>query len=152
MKELNLISWNVNGIRAIMKKGFAEQIEELAPDVLCLQETKAQIPDAQKALEAISGYHVYLNDSKRRKGYSGTAILSKKEPLQVMYDMGEEDHDQEGRVITAEYDDFILVNVYVPNSGSELARLDYRETWDDDFLRYLKALEEMKPVIVCGEF
>ncbi len=152
MTKRNIISWNVNGIRAIMKKDFEANVEALAPDILCLQETKAQIPDAEKALSVMSGYHVYINDSKRRKGYSGTAILSKEEPLQVIYDMGVEDHDQEGRVITAEYENFILVNVYVPNSGNELVRLDYRETWDDDFLLYLKALEETKPVIVCGDF
>jgi exodeoxyribonuclease-3 len=103
-------------------------------------------------MELVNGYHVYANASKVRKGYSGTAILSKKEPLNVLYDMGVEDHDQEGRVITAEYEDFILVTAYVPNSGNELVRLDYRAQWDKDFLNYLKKLEEQKPVIVCGDF
>ena len=149
---MKLISWNVNGIRAIMKKDFQKSIKELEADVLCIQETKASAEQVKIALELVNGYHVYANASKVRKGYSGTAILSKKEPLKVHYDMGVEEHDQEGRVIAAEYEDFILVTAYVPNSGNELVRLDYRAQWDKDFLNYLKKLEEKKPVIVCGDF
>lgn len=152
MSTLNIISWNVNGIRAIMKKEFTESVQNLAPDILCIQETKAQKVDAEKVFSLFPEYHAYINDSKRRKGYSGTAILSKKQPLSVSYDIGVEEHDQEGRIITAEYEKFYLVTAYVPNSGNELVRLDYREDWDDEFLKYLKGLEEKKPVVVCGDF
>lgn len=151
MAALKLISWNVNGIRAIMKKDFLKDVQEMNPDVLCLQETKAQLEDAQKALEPLEGYHIYLNSSKARKGYSGTALISKKEPLAVTYDMGIEEHDQEGRVITAEFEKFYLVTVYTPNSGQGMSRLDYRATWDESFKDHLVALNEMKPVIVCGD-
>ena len=149
---VNLICWNVNGIRAIMKKDFLASVEAMKPDVLCLQETKAQVEDARTALELLPGYKTYVNSSKGRKGYSGTAILAKQEPLDITEDIGIEEHDQEGRVITAEFDKYYLVTVYVPNSGQKLVRLDYRKTWDEAFLKYLKALEEKKPVVVCGDF
>ena len=149
---MKLISWNVNGIRAIMKKDFQKSIKELDADVLCIQETKANTEQVKIALELLNGYHVYANASKARKGYSGTAILSRKEPIDVQYDMGIEEHDQEGRVIAAEFEEFILVTAYVPNSGNELVRLDYRTQWDKDFLEYLKKLEAQKPVVVCGDF
>ena len=146
----NLISWNVNGIRSVAKKGFFDSLNEMAPDVLCLQETKAQDDQVLTELENLSGYHKFVN-SAVRKGYSGTAIISKDEPLAVTYDIGIEEHDQEGRVTTAEFDKFYLVNVYVPNSGNGLVRLDYRQGWDADFLKYLKGLEENKPVMICGD-
>ncbi len=149
---MKIISWNVNGIRAIMKKDFAESLEKLDADVICLQETKANTEQVKIAMELINGYHVYANASKARKGYSGTAILSKKEPISVSYDMGVEEHDQEGRVIAAEFEDFFVITVYVPNSGNELVRLDYRSQWDLAFCNYLKNLEKTKPVIVCGDF
>ena len=149
---MKLISWNVNGVRAIMKKDFQKSVKDMDADVLCLQETKANTEQVKIALELVDGYHVYANASKARKGYSGTAILSRIKPLEVTYDMGIEEHDQEGRVIAAEYDDYIVVTAYVPNSGNELVRLDYRSQWDKDFLAYLKKLEESKPVIVCGDF
>lgn len=151
MAALKLISWNVNGIRAIMKKDFLKDVQEMDPDVLCLQETKAQIPDAEKALEPLEGYHIYLNSSKARKGYSGTALISKTEPIAVTYDLGIEEHDQEGRVITAEFEKFFLVTVYTPNSGAGMVRLDYRSTWDEAFKDHLVALNEIKPVVVCGD-
>lgn len=152
MANKNIISWNVNGIRAIMKKDFTESLQALAPDILCIQETKAQRVDAEKVFSSFPDYHTYINDSKGRKGYSGTAILSKEEPISVTYDMGIEEHDQEGRIITAEFEKYYLITVYVPNSGNELVRLDYRENWDDEFLKYLKGLEKIKPVVVCGDF
>jgi exodeoxyribonuclease-3 len=149
---MKLISWNVNGIRAIIKKDFVQTVKALNCDVLCLQETKASSEQAKIALELVNGYHVYANGSKARKGYSGTAILSKRKPLAVTFDMGIEEHDQEGRVTTAEFESHFVVNVYVPNSGNELVRLDYRTKWDLDFKNYLNGLEKMKPVIVCGDF
>jgi exodeoxyribonuclease-3 len=149
---MKLVSWNVNGIRAIMKKDFRAAAKMLDADVLCLQETKASTEQAKVALELLDGYHVYTNASKARLGYSGTAILSRLKPVSVTYDMGVKAHDQEGRVITAEYDDYYLVTVYVPNSGDGLVRLDYREQWDRDFLNYLKELDKRKPVIICGDF
>lgn len=121
------------------------------PDVLCLQETKGQAEEVRTTLQLLPEYNSYVNSSKARKGYSGTAILSKAEPLNVMYDIDHEDHDQEGRVITAEFSDFFLVNVYTPNSGQGLARLEYRQTWDAEFLNFLKGLEHQKPVILCGD-
>src|SRR5215468_8676303 len=130
MALLNLVNWNVNGIRAIMKKDFIKDIQTMNPDILCLQETKAGAEDAKTICAIFSEYKTYVNASKGRKGYSGTAILTKTEPLKVTYDMNVEEHDQEGRVITAEYEKFYLVTVYVPNSGSGLKRLDYREKWD----------------------
>jgi exodeoxyribonuclease-3 len=149
---MKLISWNVNGIRAIVKKDFLKIIKTLDADILCFQETKASAEQAKITLELLHGYHITANGSKARKGYSGTAILSKQKPLSVTYDMGISLHDQEGRVIAAEFENFYVVNVYVPNSGNELVRLDYRSQWDVDFKNYLKNLEKTKPVIVCGDF
>ena len=147
--ELKIMSWNINGIRAVQKKGFNEIVENLNTDVLCLQETKAQ-DDQVNTVLFDSGYH-FTSNSAVKKGYSGTAIMSKSPPIRVMSDIGIDHHDQEGRLLTAEYNDYFLVNVYVPNSGAELKRLDYRKTWDADLLSYLKALEEKKPVILCGD-
>lgn len=148
---MNLISWNVNGIRAIVKKDFFTYLDEMNADVLCVQETKAQDQQVIEALSSVQGYHIYMS-SAIRKGYSGTAILTKQKPLEVTYGIGVEEHDQEGRVICAEFEEYYLINVYVPNSGSELLRLDYRGQWDKDFFNYLKRLEEKKPVIICGDF
>mgnify|MGYP003646228324 CR=1 FL=1 len=147
----HLISWNLNGIRAAVKKGFLESLKELNPDILCIQETKAQDDQVLEALTDLEGYHIYSN-SAEKKGYSGTAILSKTEPLSVTNDVGISEHDFEGRVIAAEYETFFLVTVYVPNSKRDLSRLEYRSQWDADFLKYLKSLEKVKPVIVCGDF
>ncbi|WP_303922572.1 exodeoxyribonuclease III [Draconibacterium sediminis] len=148
---MKLISWNVNGIRAVTKKNFFEDFKQMDADILCLQETKAQDDQVAETLEPINGYHIYSN-SAEKKGYSGTAILSKIEPLSVSRDMGIEVHDTEGRVLCLEYEKFYLVTVYVPNSGSELKRLDYRQEWDLAFFNYLKDLEKTKPVVVCGDF
>lgn len=148
---MKLISWNVNGIRAIVKKNFFEFIDEYQPDVLCLQETKAQDDQVQEALAELKGYHIYSN-SAEKKGYSGTAILTKKQPLNVFFDINQTEHDKEGRVTTAEFDDFYLVTVYVPNSKTDLSRLGDRQNWDTLFLNFLKELESKKPVIVCGDF
>lgn len=147
---MRLVSWNVNGIRAVMKKDFLASLAEMKTDVLCLQETKAQDDQVLEALCDLNGYHIYSN-SAVKKGYSGTAILTKTKPLSVEYDLGIEEHDQEGRVIAAEYTDFILVTVYTPNSGSELKRLSYRQSWDKEFHDYLKKLETRKPVVICGD-
>jgi exodeoxyribonuclease-3 len=147
---MRLISWNVNGIRAVMKKDFMASMQSAAPDIICLQETKAQDDQVREALADFSGYQIFSN-SAERKGYSGTAILSRHEPLSVSYDMGLPEHDQEGRVIAAEFADYTLVTVYTPNSGSELKRLAYRQQWDQAFLDYLKNLEQKKPLIVCGD-
>lgn len=147
---MRLISWNVNGIRAVMKKEFMQSFADMNPDVLCLQETKAQDDQTFEALKEVEGFHIYTN-SAEKKGYSGTAIISKEEPLSVSYDMGIEEHDKEGRVICAEYSNYFLITVYTPNSGSELKRLGYRQTWDEAFLAYLKELEKTKPIIVCGD-
>lgn len=148
---MNIISWNVNGLRAIAKKDFFRDIQKLDPDILCLQETKAQDEEVIKTLGPLSGYQIYVN-SADRKGYSGTVVLSKVKPIAVTNDIGIDEHDAEGRVICAEYKDFYVVNVYVPNSGQQLERLDYRQKWDEDFLTYLKTLERKKPLIVCGDF
>lgn len=147
---MRVISWNINGIRAVMKKDFPASVAAMNADVLCLQETKAQDDQVIEALAGMNSYHIYSN-SAVKKGYSGTAILTKKKPLDVRLDMGIEEHDQEGRVFALEFEDFILVNVYTPNSGSELERLEYRRRWDADFLTYLKELEKEKPLIVCGD-
>ena len=147
---MRLVSWNVNGIRAVMKKEFMSSLESMNTDVLCLQETKAQDDQVTTALSELNGYHIYTN-SAEKKGYSGTAILTKEKPLSVTNDMGIEAHDQEGRVIAAEFEKFYLVTVYTPNSGSELKRLPYRQTWDADFLSYVQTLEQTKPVIICGD-
>ncbi|PJB14120.1 MAG: exodeoxyribonuclease III [Flavobacteriales bacterium CG_4_9_14_3_um_filter_32_8] len=148
---MKIISWNVNGIRAISKKGFFEKMEAMNPDVICFQETKAQDEQVAEVLTNLKGYHFYAN-SATKKGYSGTAIVSKIKPINVTTDINIDEHDQEGRVLTAEYEKFFLTVVYVPNSGSELKRLSYRQTWDAAFLNYLKELEKKKPVIVCGDF
>ncbi len=151
MSKKLLVSWNVNGIRAILKKDFLEDVKQMNPDVLCLQETKAQPADAEKSLAQVEGYHVYFNSSKARKGYSGTAILTKEKPIEVHNDMGIEEHDQEGRVITAEFENYFLVTVYTPNSGNELVRLDYRTQWDEAFKDHVVSLNNKKPVIICGD-
>jgi exodeoxyribonuclease-3 len=148
---MRLISWNVNGIRAAMKKGFQSSLASMQTDVLCIQETKAQDDQVAEALDDIDSYRIFSN-SAVKKGYAGTAVLSKKKPVAVKLDMGIEVHDQEGRVIALDLNDFYLVNVYTPNSGSELNRLEYRRQWDADFLNYLKDLARMKPVIACGDF
>ena len=151
MSNLRFVSWNVNGIRAILKKDFLQDVKTMNPDFLCLQEIKAQPEEARTALSILEGYHVYTNSSKEKKGYSGTAIISKQKPLEVTYDLGIEEHDQEGRVITAEFDSFYLVTVYTPNSGEDMKRLDYRAEWDTVFLDHIKALDAKKPVILCGD-
>lgn len=148
---MDIITFNVNGIRAITKKDFADDMEKLNPDVLCIQETKAQDSEVDKALEPLQDY-LKFNNAAERKGYSGVSLLTKKEPVSVSYDMAVAEHDSEGRIICAEYDGFYLVNVYVPNSGRGLVRLDYRKQWDADFLDYLKNLEKTKPVVACGDF
>lgn len=148
---MKIISWNVNGIRAIIKKEFQQSVKDMDPDILCLQETKGQPEDVKTALSLFPEYHIFVNSSKGRKGYSGTSILTRHQPLGVTYDMGVEEHDQEGRVIAAEFDTFYVVTVYTPNSGSGLKRLEYRQQWDKDFADYIKKLEEGKPVIVCGD-
>lgn len=145
---MKLLSWNVNGMRAVMKKGFLDFVSEADPDILCVQETKMQEGQAEVPLE---GYYQYWC-SADRKGYSGTAVFTKTEPLSVSYGLGIDVHDHEGRLITCEYDNFYLVNVYVPNAQNELKRLDYRMEWEDDFRSYLKGLEDSKPVITCGDF
>lgn len=142
-----MISWNVNGIRAALTKGFLDFFKEIDADIFCLQETKCQVGQVEIDLP---GYYQYWNAAEK-KGYSGTAIFSKVEPLSVKYDMGIEEHDKEGRVIALEFEDYYVVTVYTPNSKSELERLDYRMKWEDDFKNYLKSLEENKPVIVCGD-
>ena len=145
---MKLISWNVNGLRAVLRKNFLKYLAEEAPDILCLQETKAH-PDQVEQLWP-AHYTTFWN-SAEKKGYSGTAIFTKVRPLQVTPGIGREEHDGEGRVLTAEFDEFFLVNVYVPNSQRELTRLAYRQEWDRDFLAYLKKLERKKPVIWCGD-
>lgn len=148
---MKILSFNVNGIRAIVGKNFVSDMKKVKADIICLQETKANSEQVKEAVSELSDYHVYVNEANK-KGYSGTAILSKEKPLNITYDIGIGDHDNEGRVTCAEYGKFFLVNVYVPNSGSELLRLGYRQTWDQAFLGYLKGLEKSKPVIVCGDF
>ncbi len=144
---MKLISWNVNGIRACLGKGFEDAFRSLDADIFCLQETKCQ--NGQIELD-LPGYHQYWNYAKK-KGYSGTAVFSKREPVSVSYGIGIEEHDQEGRVITLEFEDFYFTTVYTPNSQDGLKRLDYRMTWEKDFLSYLKELEKTRPVIFCGD-
>ena len=144
---MKFISWNVNGLRACMKKGFLDFYQQERPDFCCLQETKMQPHQAQVDLP---GYHQYWN-SAQKKGYSGTAVFTKQEPLSVSYDFGPEEHRTEGRVITAEYPAFYLVCCYTPNSQDGLKRLDYRMSWEDAFLAYLQALDAKKPVVLCGD-
>ena len=145
--NMKFISWNVNGLRACVTKGFEESFKALDADFFCLQETKMQEGQLDICFE---GYKSYWNYAEK-KGYSGTAIFTRHEPLNVSYGIGVEEHDHEGRVITLEMPDFFLVTVYVPNSQNELRRLDYRMTWEDDFLAYIKKLDEKKPVIFCGD-
>ena len=147
MANKKLISWNVNGLRACMGKGFMEFFEQADADIFCLQEIKLQEGQIDWNKE---GYYAYWNYAEK-KGYSGTAIFTKEEPLQVTYGLGIEEHDQEGRVITLEFPEYYLITVYTPNSQSELARLDYRMKWEDDFRAYLLQLRKNKPVIVCGD-
>ncbi len=144
---MKLISWNVNGLRACLQKGFMDYFKEVDADIFCIQESKLQ--QGQVELD-LPGYHQYWNYAEK-KGYSGTAIFAKKEPLSVSYGIGIPEHDQEGRVITLEYPDFYIITVYTPNSQDGLARLSYRMQWEKDFLAYLKKLEEKKPVIFCGD-
>lgn len=145
---MKLISWNVAGFRAVLNKGFEDFFNKIDADVFCIQESKALEDQFDYRPE---GYFMYLNPAEK-KGYSGTLVFSKKEPLSVTYGIGIEEHDHEGRVITLEYNKFYLVDVYVPNVKRDLSRLDYRMIWEDDFKSYLKTLEETKPVIVCGDF
>jgi exodeoxyribonuclease-3 len=147
---MRIISWNVNGIRAAANKGFADIVKEMNCDIICLQETKAQDDQVREAVANLEGFHMYTN-SAEKKGYSSTAIFSKIKPIAVTNDMGIAEHDKEGRVIAAEFENFFVVTAYVPNSKSELERLGYRQQWDADFLNYLKSLEKKKPVIVCGD-
>lgn len=144
---MKFISWNVNGIRACVTKGFLDYFKEVDADIFCLQETKLQ--EGQIDLD-LDGYYQYWNYAQK-KGYSGTAIFTKKKPLNVLYGMDIEEHDTEGRVITLEFEDFYFITVYTPNSQSELKRLDYRMKWEEDFKLYLKNLEKSKPVVVCGD-
>ena len=144
---MKLISWNVNGIRACVQKGFLEFFKEQDADIFCIQESKMQEGQLELTLD---GYFQYWNYAVK-KGYSGTAIFTKKEPNNVTYGLGIPEHDQEGRVITLEYDEFYMITVYTPNSKSELERLDYRMIWEDAFREYLQTLEEKRPVIVCGD-
>ena len=147
LQKMKFISWNVNGLRACVGKDFENQFKELDADFFCLQETKMQ--EGQLDLQ-FDGYESYWNYAEK-KGYSGTAIYTKHKPLNVSYGMGVEEHDHEGRIITLEYDQFYLVTCYTPNSQTELKRLDYRMTWEDDFRKFLKSLDAKKPVIICGD-
>lgn len=145
---MKLVSWNVNGIRACINKDFFQSMRDLDPDIICLQETKAS--EEQVDLSNLFDYYTYWN-SALKKGYSGTLILSKEKPINVINDIGIDHHDEEGRVIMAEYEKFYLVNVYTPNSQRGLSRLDYRMQWEDDFQDYLVKLNQLKPVILCGD-
>lgn len=144
---MKLVSWNVNGLRAAMKKGFFDFFEKVDSDILCIQETKMQ--EEQSEFE-FPGYYEYWNCAEK-KGYSGTLVLTKQKPIKVTYGIGIEEHDREGRVITLEFEKFFLVNCYTPNSKRELERLDYRQVWEDDFRNYLIELDKNKPVILCGD-
>lgn len=144
---MKLISWNVNGLRACVKKGFSEFLTEIDADIICVQETKMQ---REQSTFEFPGYDEYWN-SAEKKGYSGTAIFTRLKPLNVTYDMGIEEHDKEGRVIAAEFEEFYLVTVYTPNSKRKLERLEYRMVWEDDFQDYIDELNKKKPVIVCGD-
>ena len=147
---MKLISWNLNGIRAVEKKGLVDIIDHMNPDIIGFQETKAQDDQVLTALEQLSGYHIY-SSSAIKKGYSGTAILSKKKPINISYGLGIDEHDKEGRLICAEYENFFFITTYVPNSGSGLHRLDYRARWDNDLLNFIKNKEKEKPVFLCGD-
>lgn len=146
---MKLISWNVNGLRAVLRKNFLEYLDAEKPDILCLQETRCQSSDIEPLWP--KRYKAYWN-SATKKGYSGTAILSKHTPIQVTHGIGIAEHDNEGRVLTAEFADYFVVDAYVPNAKRDLSRLPYRQEWDRDFLKYLKRLELKKPVAVCGDF
>ena len=148
---MKISSWNLNGIRAIAKKTFFTDLERLGSDILCFQETKAQDDQVNETLKPLNGYHIYSN-SAERPGYSGTAVISKIRPLNVTKGINAAKHDTEGRVICLEFETFFLISVYVPNSGSELKRLGYRQDWDKAFFDYMKNLEKLKPVIICGDF
>ena len=145
---MKFISWNVNGIRAVIKKGFYDFVENYNPDILCLQEIKANKEQVDLKLDS---YPYQYWNSAEKKGYSGTSIFSKIKPINEMYGIGIEEHDQEGRVITLEFEDYYLITVYTPNSKRELLRLEYRQRWDSDFLKFVKSLESKKPVIFCGD-
>ena len=145
---MKIVSWNVAGFRAVLKKGFEEFFDNINADIFCIQESKVNEDQFNFSKE---GYDMYLNPAEK-KGYSGTLIYSKIKPINVTYGMGIEKHDHEGRIITLEFNDFYLVNEYVPNVKRDLSRLDYRMVWEDDFKKYLKKLEESKPVVVCGDF
>jgi len=148
LMRMKLISWNVNGLRAALRKGFCEYIEKEKPHILCLQETRCEPDEVEQLWSA--RYSGYWNPAEK-KGYSGTAIFTKTRPIEVTRGMGKPEHDREGRILTAEFETFYLVNVYVPNSQRELTRLPYRQRWDADFKRYLKKLEKRKPVVWCGD-
>ena len=148
---MKITSWNVNGIRAAVKKDFIKEVKKSKSDIYCIQETKAQTDQVEEALTKLKGHHLFANHAVK-KGYSGVAIMSKEEPINVSYDIGIDEHDQEGRVICCEYESFKLINVYVPNSGSGLKRLDYRSEWDAAFAKYLAAQMKSKPIIVTGDF
>ena len=144
---MKLVSWNVNGLRACVKKGFLEYFQEVEADIFCVQETKLQ--EGQISLE-LEGYHQYWNYAIK-KGYSGTAVFTKEKPLSVRYDVGTDESEEEGRILTLEFDNFFLVNVYTPNSQRDLARINYRLDWEDRILQYLKELDDLKPVVLCGD-
>ena len=148
---MRIFSFNVNGIRAIVGKSFITDMEREDVDVICLQETKATVDQVKTAVAPLENYTVFANEAEK-KGYSGTAILTKVKPISVTFGIGIEEHDKEGRVMCMEFTDFYLINVYVPNSGNTLLRLPYRQQWDSDFCSYLKGLEKTKPVVVCGDF
>ena len=145
---MKLVAWNVNGLRSVLRKNLLEYLDSEKPDIICLQETKCQREDVDDVWP--KRYRAHFN-SAEKKGYAGTAILSKPQPIRVTSNIGVATHDREGRVLTAEYDDFFLVNVYVPNAKRDLSRLPYRQQWDRDFLKYLKRLERGKPVVFCGD-
>ena len=147
---MKLISWNLNGIRAVQKKGLTEIIDYLNADIIGFQETKAQDDQVREALREVQGYYIY-SSSAIKKGYSGTAIISKKEPINVTYGLGIKEHDNEGRLITAEYEHFFFITTYVPNSGSDLHRLTYRTKWDKELLAFIDRKNMIKPVFLCGD-
>ena len=148
---MKIVSWNVNGVRAAVKKDFLNEVKKSKADIYCIQETKAQDDQVLEAVKDLKGYHINCV-SAEKKGYSGVAIFSKKKPISVSYGIGKKEHDNEGRVICTEFDEFYMVNVYVPNSGSGMKRLEYRATWDKAFGNYLGRLRKKKPVVVTGDF
>lgn len=148
---MKLVSWNVNGLRAVVKKGFPDFFKQVNADIFCIQETKMQEDQIDIEIESVfKGYHAYWN-SAVRKGYSGTAVFTKQKPIKITYGIGIEEHDQEGRIITLEFEEFYLVNCYTPNSKRELERLEYRMIWEDEIRKYLLELDKIKPVIYCGD-